>query len=89
LINHINIIISRDDGSQEIKAFHSVVIFKEVVSHRAYTSAIRVAFDEDLRTQVIEAAMAQIRAWQDRFREYSELQLIFEAIERTELEVIG
>lgn len=81
-IRSIRIIVKKDDV-QETKAFHNVVIRQESGDRRAYVHMRTVADDDDLRQQVIQKALAELRGWKARYEEYkSVFGPVFEAIEK-------
>ncbi len=45
--------------------------------------------DESLRKQVLNAAMKELKAFQNKYREYEELADIISAIEKTEQRLAG
>jgi hypothetical protein len=49
--------------------------------HGTYVTIGRAMNDADLRGQVVERALAEAKAWQERYRAYKELASIHEAID--------
>ncbi len=86
LINRIEVIIISPNGEERaMKAFHNIVIEDDDRGdQRVYVAADVVAHDEYFRSRVIENALKEIRRWQEKYREYKELDIIFGAIEKVQ-----
>src|SRR5690606_25037488 len=57
LLRSINIVIHREDGDAEVRAFHNVIIQREEVRERVYADAHRVFTEQEYRAQVIDQAV--------------------------------
>ena len=89
IVNHIEVIVRTDGGERNVRAFLNVELPQgdDGGPTRVYMAAEAVASSEYFRSQVIAEALAEVRRWQSRYKEYRELAAIFGAIERTELEL--
>jgi hypothetical protein len=69
---------------ETIRAFHSVHIDEMSSTDRQYVSLKQVQSNDRFRQQIIEGALSELRLWQRRYRQYSELdhqvRLISEAL---------
>lgn len=81
LVRSISVVMEDRPESSPVRAF--VSIRQSDNEENSYTS-VRVAMsDDNLRAQVIAHAMGEAKAFQEKYRELSELAEIFEAIEKT------
>lgn len=69
LINHVKVTLL----GKERDGFHSVIVSIKGENVRGYVSAEKVATNEELRVQVIEAALKEIKNWQSKYRDLQEL----------------
>lgn len=88
LMNHIQveIIDNGDKKPRAIKMFHNIQIMKES-KDRAYLSLSTIINSDDYRKQIVEKAMVELRGWQERYRQYSELKPIFKAIDKLKTKI--
>lgn len=72
MANHIVIVVHTNDGEEETRAFHNVVIKTEdeEAGERAYVSVERVAGDSELSSQIVQKALAELIGWKKRYRQY-------------------
>lgn len=70
LISHITVIIVSNGREEETKAFHSVVIKSDDSQQRVYVGVGAVAKDVDFKRQVIEGAYQELKAWEERYKQY-------------------
>ena len=84
LMNHIEVtIISNDKPSETIKFLHNIRIVPES-KDREYISVSSVVQSADYHSQVIDKALVEVKAWKKRYKQYSELTKIFDAIKSAE-----
>lgn len=76
MINHLTVTISEVPGSEPTRAFVSI----RVDDSPRYTSIQVALATPELRKQVLDKALKEARAWQDRYNEYEELTSVFAAI---------
>lgn len=66
----------------QTRAWQSVVVEKGTANEGRVYVRTDVAFREPkLASQIIDKAMAEVRAWRERYSDYSQLASIFEAID--------
>lgn len=84
-----SIVIIRDaqPDAKPIRAF--VNICHDGDDENSYTSIEVAMADESLRKQVLNAAMKELKAFQNKYREYEELVDIMSAIQKTEQRLAG
>lgn len=87
LLRSIKVVIKREDGDEELRAFHNV-IRRDEQAERVYMDAVRVFSEPEYRAQVVDQAIKELRAWQGKYRQYSELSTVFDAINRLEGEPV-
>jgi len=83
LLRSINVVIKRaDDQEDEVRAFHSVRVSggTEPGERRVSVSVQRVMNDQELRQQIIAAALKQLEAWERKFHQYQEFSPVIRAI---------
>jgi len=84
LINSIEIIVEYDDEEKTTPAYISVKFDEEDEDKRRYISSEIVANDSSLREMVIQQALNDLLAWQNRFKSFKELEEIFGAIKKVQ-----
>lgn len=84
LIRHLEVTVITDGVEQKVRAFLNVTVEEGGEESFVYTDVRTVGRDEQLRHQVIEGALAELKGWQRRYRTYQELGEIFSAIEKTQ-----
>lgn len=77
LLNHIVVIVEEDGARTETRAIFNV----GTPEGKGYLPHEIVATTEEYRAQVLAAALGEIRAWQQRYSVYKELERIHQAIE--------
>lgn len=83
LIRSVHFIYEEDDGNKrETRAFVSVER-----EERSYVNVGTVMSDPDLRSQMLQRALAEAKQWRKRFEDLNELAQIFTAIDSTEAKV--
>lgn len=80
LIGSVEVVIIKANSEESIRAYHSIQVPE--VKGRIYEDVETIALNPFLYNQVLEFAMRQVKSWQEKYREYSELQHIFEAIDK-------
>lgn len=89
LINHIVVIVKYDNKKSEQKAFFSINKNPdEEEKNKVYVTFERALSEPDLRKQVLKQAIAEAIYWEDKYKEYQELDKVFRAIEITRKRVI-
>lgn len=85
----IEVEITNNVGEKEItRAFHPVMVQVNEETIVETWKPIGIIYeDETLRKQVIRKALGELRYWQNRYRQYNELQPIFEAMQDLEMAV--
>lgn len=80
LIRCVTVEVPRGVGMEpvETRAFVSVVDEEE---ERGYTSILVAMADPELRRQVVQTAMRELRVWRERYKSYKELGDLFAAID--------
>ena len=88
LLGHIIevVIDAQTQEEREIKAFYNVVLPD---NKTVYVTAKTVANDVYFRDQIIEKALREVKGWQERYKEYKELGLIFGAIKETQKRIFS
>lgn len=84
MINHINIIVTKNDKEKPIKAFFNVEYRGK---ENTYVPINVIARVHTLKEQVVKRALDEIIAWQRRYKDYKELDRIFGAIKETQKEL--
>lgn len=85
LVNHIEIQVVDVYGERQTKAFHSIEVEVEgVEARRYYVSVEMVGRDEYLRSKVIAGALAELKRWEMKYRDYKELESIFGEIAKVQ-----
>jgi hypothetical protein len=87
LMRNIEVTITHDREERVTRAFHCIT-FKEEERESAYVPVEAVVANPEYLAQVIKRALAEADAWRGRWREYSQLEAIFEAIEETKRAVV-
>lgn len=88
LLNHLTVIVKTDGEEQEQKAYLNVsVVTEEGGVEQIYVTIDRALTDNEFRAQVLAQAIREIEYWQQKYKEYSELSTIFQAIERAKEEI--
>ena len=84
---HLDVSIVKCGEKSTTRAFHNVtIVTEEDEKKRRYVSMSAIHEDEDLRQQVIDKALTELRGWRSRYTEYQEVfGEIFEAIDELEL----
>lgn len=77
IITHIKVIVITKGSPIAIKAYHHVKIEN---SGKGYVEAEVVANNKDYYHQVLDGAISELHGWQDRYKAYKELRVIFKAI---------
>ena len=91
----INVIVTKDDGDEiETRAFHYVSVDggyenrdARHADQKVVVTVQRAMAEEELRRQVVETAMKQLKAWRKKYDQYSELSDIFTAIDKVQEEL--
>jgi hypothetical protein len=78
MIRHIAVMVEGSTSNAPVRAFVSVKRDED----RSYTSLQHAMSDEQLRAQVVAAALSELEAWQRRHAELIELAKIFSAIDQ-------
>lgn len=78
LIRSITVSVETPEQVSQVRAFVSVIRDED----RSYTSIAHALSDEDLRTQVLQKAWAELEAWRKRYAELIELADMFSAIDQ-------
>jgi len=81
IINHLIVIREYKGNEKEIKAYFSVMINEK---EKRYVSIEAVLKSKDFREQIISEALREIIYWKEKYKDYQELGLIFEAVEKTQ-----
>ena len=80
LIRAVYAIPEEDEVQHErVRAFVYVKSLSTGEEH--YTSTVVAMSDAELRAQVLQRALTELRTWQRKYRELKELAAVFEAIE--------
>ena len=86
LIRSVHIVIKRDKDKNEesTRAFHPVTVKVKKNEHeemeRGYKTAVEIFSNEELRGQLVERAMRELKTWRRKYKQYSELDDIIAAI---------
>jgi hypothetical protein len=91
LINSIQVVVIIDNKPQKRKAWFSVkehIGFNDETA-RNYASFDRVINDENLREQILNKALSEVRYWREQYKIYSELMPIFKSINVVEQKIRG
>jgi hypothetical protein len=79
LANSVHVIVHSAEGSQELRAFHSMKIDDD--GEREYMSIRVILSDGNRRQQVIDGALRELQGWQARHQAYGAVfGGVFEAI---------
>lgn len=83
LLGRIEVIIKTNGDEEPVKAFHNVIILneKEKTSERVYSPLINVLSDKEQYQQIIEKAFMELDGWRKRYKQYKELDKIFDVID--------
>lgn len=83
LISRIAVKVTPESGGDErtVRAFVNV----SDNSGRGYTSIAHAMGDDEMRKQVLQKAWQELQGWQQRYREYEELQAVFAVINETKV----
>jgi hypothetical protein len=75
-----------DSGDEErpVRAFVNV----EKDSESFYTPTVTALSDEELRRQVLEDALRELHAWEQKYKDLKELVAVFTAAEKLRLELV-
>jgi len=84
IINHLIVVREYKGDDKEVKAYFSVTTDD---NEKQYVSVEVVLKNEDYRDQIIQESLREIIYWKEKNRDYQELELIFEAIEKTQKEI--
>lgn len=85
LLRSIEVLVLSDDGERNVRAFFKCEMPEGSDEERSiYVTAEVVAHDAYFHSQILKRALQEIKAWQGRYRDYSELRQIFGAIEQTQ-----
>jgi hypothetical protein len=81
IVNHITIEITQLGDGHPVRAFYSI----NDASHEdaTYVNVESVFSNTEYRNQVIERAKSELRNWMERYKQYSELSSIVDAIKRS------
>ena len=83
IINHIEITITTPSQQEiPVRAFLNIKN-KDDNSKRVYVTIEKALLEEDLRIQILKQALYEIENWQQKYNVYTELSIIFNAIEKT------
>jgi len=80
IVNHITIEITQLGDGQPVRAFYS--INDAIQKNTIYVNVESVFSNTEYRNQVIERAKSELRNWMERYKQYSELSTIVDAIKR-------
>lgn len=84
LINHIVVPIKYNDGVKDTKAWVSINSTPdEETLTKVYVNTEDALTKKEYRKQILDNAIKEAEYWQKQYAQYSELNLIFEAISRT------
>lgn len=78
IIRSVTVQIDEQAESDPVRAFVSVVRDDD----RSYTSTAHALSDPELRQQVLQKALRELEAWQQRYAELVELASVFAAIDQ-------
>lgn len=82
LVNHIVVVRTYDEPADEgLKAFISVVVSEK---KRAYVDIGTVKSDEEMRQDLIDSILAQLKVFQKRYEQITELDAIWAEIRKAE-----
>ena len=74
LINHLEVIVITERGKESTRAFHNVTVqFDDETEGGIYAPISVVRQDQAMRSQVIRKAMAELRAWERRYKQYEDI----------------
>jgi hypothetical protein len=83
LLRSIYIVVTSNDVEIETRAFVNITKQKDEQEPRRFYTNVEYALTKgELRQQVIAEALRQLESWRKRWSEYSELGIIFAAIEQ-------
>jgi len=83
IINHIEITITTPSQKEiPVRAFLNIKN-KDDNSKRVYVTIEKALSEEDLRIQILKQALSEIKNWQRKYSIYTELSVIFNAIDET------
>ena len=81
-IRELRIVEAGDDGEQRLQAFVHVVRFDGDQPREGYRLTRLIVRDSDEYQQVLDEALAALRAWQRRYAHLTELAHVFGVIDR-------
>jgi len=87
ILRSIEVVIKTDGGQEtSTRAFHYVTIDNSFISERNKAGQVVVAVkramsEDDLRKQIIEGALRQLKTWQRKYKQYQELAAIIKVID--------
>jgi len=85
LISHVEVIITTPKGQKNYKAFYSInTTDDEKLKNRAYVSIEQVMSNKGLKEQIVKQALKEAIYWEEKYKQYKELNMIFKAIEKTD-----
>lgn len=84
LIRSVHVIYDETTQKGPVRAF--VHVLQSGDEDRTFTSIAHAMQTPDLREQVIARAMAEVKAWRKRYKDYEELASIFDAIDDAKLQ---
>ena len=79
LLRNIAVVTEQPDGQEkEIRLMYNIV---DTDNTRGYVNIVRILDEQELRQQIIDKALRELRSWRDKYKTYKELVPILEAIE--------
>lgn len=87
-LRHIDVVFTNGHDQPKTRAFHQVTLVEDGHEKRAYVKASIVWKDADLAAQVRAKALAELRGWANRFRQYEELSSLIEVVDQLLLEYV-
>ena len=73
LLRFIDIVIVTENGEEQTRGYHQVVIQQDDGSARRYIRSVEIAGNADLESQVIAKALQELRGWRERYAEYQHI----------------
>jgi hypothetical protein len=75
-------IVTFTRGEDTIRSFTNVMLLRDDESLQGYVSTGRVLENQELRQQVVERALTELRGWAQKYRHLSELKSISQQLEK-------
>jgi hypothetical protein len=88
LLSHLVVIIKVKNGKViKQKAYFNVIEGTDDKATRVYVSLGKTFTTKELTQQVIEMALREMIDWQERYRQYKQLSIIFKAIDKVKKKI--